>query len=190
MASPTAVAASAEGTGATPTASSSAAQSYTVARATAALGMFLTGEGGKTLYTLKTDGPNKTTCTGGCASSWPPFTLGSAETAIAGAGVSGKLGTFVRPDGTTQVTYNGIPLYYFAGDTKAGDTIGQGAGGVWFVARPDGLIPSSAPIPKITPAPTAAATRHPTPNPTPAPTPNPTPLPTPYSPPPYPYPSY
>jgi predicted lipoprotein with Yx(FWY)xxD motif len=111
---------------------------YTVAVAeTSAIGKFLTGEDGKTLYTLKSDSTDSTTCSGGCATNWPPFTLDAGETTVAGAGVTGVLGTFTRPEGSTQVTYAGMPLYYFAGDAKAGDTTGQGLQGVWFVASPD-----------------------------------------------------
>ena len=54
------------------------------------------------------------------------------------AGVSGALTTFARPDGSMQLALNGMPLYYYAKDTKAGDTTGEGVGGEWFVARPDG----------------------------------------------------
>jgi hypothetical protein len=52
----------------------------------------------------------------------------------AGSGVTGTLGTFARADGSLQVTYGGRALYYFASDKQAGDTTGQGVGGVWFVA--------------------------------------------------------
>ena len=103
----------------------------------ATLGDYLAGEDGKTLYTFTPDtAPNKSTCNGDCASSWPPFTLDTGETAVAGTGVSGTIATFARDDGTTQVSYNGKPLYYFAGDKAAGDTNGQGVGGKWFVAKP------------------------------------------------------
>ena len=63
--------------------------------------------------------------------------------------MTGSLTTFARPDGTMQVAINGIPLYYFAGDTKAGDTTGQGKSGKWFVASPAGTAPaaSAAPAP-------------------------------------------
>lgn len=127
---------------ASPTATASAAASagssvYEVdATTTGSLVPFLTGEDGKTLYTLKNDRANTTTCTGGCAINWPPFTLDPDESTKAGAGVTGTLGTFARPDGKMQVTYNGIPLYYFVGDAAAGDTNGEGVGGVWFVAKP------------------------------------------------------
>ena len=59
--------------------------------------------------------------------------------------MTGTLATFARKDGTLQVTVNGRPLYYYAGDAKAGDTTGQGVGGKWFVATPDGTLPSAAP---------------------------------------------
>jgi predicted lipoprotein with Yx(FWY)xxD motif len=115
-----------------------AGSTYTVAVANASgIGKFLTGVDGKSLYTLKSDSTDTTTCSGACATNWPPFTLGAGATTVAGSGVTGKLGTFTRPEGTTQVTYAGMPLYYFAGDSKAGDTNGQGLKGVWFVASPD-----------------------------------------------------
>jgi hypothetical protein len=49
-----------------------------------------------------------------------------------------KVGTITRSDGTTQVTYNGHPLYYFSGDKAPGDTNGQGVGGNWFTISPSG----------------------------------------------------
>ena len=55
---------------------------------------------------------------------------------VAGKGVSGLLGILSRPDGRQQVTYDGHPLYYFAKDTKSGDTMGQNVGNVWMVAAP------------------------------------------------------
>lgn len=118
--------------------SAASGSSYTVAVANASgIGKFLTGEDGKTLYTLKSDSKDTTTCSGACATNWPPFILDTGETAVAGSGVTGTLGTLTRPEGTTQVTYAGMPLYYFAGDAKAGDANGQGIKGVWFVASPD-----------------------------------------------------
>ena len=111
-------------------------ETYEVATATGAVGSYLTGEGGRTLYTFKPDSANTSTCTDGCATAWPPFTASAHDTLKAGAGVSGKLTTFARPDGTMQVAYNGAPIYYFGGDAKAGETNGQGVGGKWFVAAP------------------------------------------------------
>jgi predicted lipoprotein with Yx(FWY)xxD motif len=134
-----------------PTSASSPAASagglYTVTVATGAVGTFLAGEDGKTLYTFADDSANKTACTtaDACATTWPPFVLEGTETVKGGDGVTGTLATFARPDGAMQVTYNGIPLYYYSGDTKAGDTMGQGLFGKWFVASPTGTLGSPAP---------------------------------------------
>ncbi|HEY3071701.1 MAG TPA: hypothetical protein VGJ46_02700, partial [Candidatus Limnocylindrales bacterium] len=98
----------------------------------ATVAKFLAGEDGKTLYVFKQDTANTSNCSGSCAQTWPPFTLETGEKVAAGAGVSGKLTTFARADGTMQVAYNGAPLYYYAPDQKAGDVMGQGKGGVWF----------------------------------------------------------
>jgi len=70
--------------------------------------------------------------------SWPPFTLDTGETVKAGTGVTGALTTFVRSDGKAQVLINGHALYYFSGDSAAGQTNGQGIAGVWFVVSPAG----------------------------------------------------
>ena len=107
------------------------------------LGSYLTGEDGKTLYVFTKDSPGKSACTGQCATNWPPFTLDTGETVKAGDGVTGTFSTITRDDGKNQVTYAGLPLYYFAKDTKAGDTTGQGVGGVWFVASVGGGTPSA-----------------------------------------------
>ncbi len=130
-------------------AASGGGETYTVAVANGTVGAYLTGDDGKTLYEFTPDSANTTTCTDTCAQNWPPFTITSSDTLTPGAGVTGSLTTFARPDGTMQVAINGIPLYYFAGDTKAGDTTGQGKSGKWFVASPAGTAPaaSGAPAP-------------------------------------------
>jgi predicted lipoprotein with Yx(FWY)xxD motif len=128
-------------------AASGGAETYTVAVANGAVGAFLTGEDGKTLYTFKPDSANTSTCTDTCAQNWPPFTVTAADTLAAGAGVTGKLTSFARPDGSMQVAYNGIPLYYYAGDTKAGDATGQGKNDKWFVASPTGAAPAGSAAP-------------------------------------------
>jgi predicted lipoprotein with Yx(FWY)xxD motif len=125
----------------------------TVATGTSAtLGVYLTGASGKTLYILTKDGPNQTNCTGTCATNWPPLTVAAGGSAQAGAGVTGTFGTISRADGTTQVTHNNMPLYYFSGDSAAGDTMGQGSGGVWFIATPAGGGPAGAPPASAAPA--------------------------------------
>ena len=90
-------------------------------------GMVLTGPNGMTLYTHAGDTATSSTCTGGCATTWPPLETNGQPTAR--AGVTGQLGTLTRPDGSTQVTYRGLPLYYWQGDTKAGDVTGNGVEG-------------------------------------------------------------
>jgi predicted lipoprotein with Yx(FWY)xxD motif len=120
-------------------------QTITVAVASGDVGSYLTGAGGKTLYVFTPDSANTSTCVDTCAATWPPFTVGASDTLTPGAGVTGALTTFARPDGALQVAINGLPLYYFAADAKAGDTSGQGIGGKWFVGPPDGVIPAAAP---------------------------------------------
>ena len=99
---------------------------------------FLTGEDGKTLYVFKKDVANsgKSACgAGACADNWPAFTVEDADQLKADSGVSGKLDVMTRDDGTKQVTYNGLPLYYFAGDSAAGTANGASIPN-WAVAAP------------------------------------------------------
>lgn len=85
------------------------------------------------LYVLSSDAKDASTCTGACASAWPPLTVSGAPTA--GPGVApGLLGTLSRKDGSTQVSYGGKPLYTFSKDASPGDTKGEGVkafGGRW-----------------------------------------------------------
>jgi predicted lipoprotein with Yx(FWY)xxD motif len=119
-------------------------EAHIVAVANGAVGAYLTGAGGKTLYLFKPDSANKSTCVDACAKTWPPFTIAADDTLKPDPGVTGKLTTFARPDGTLQVAYDGVPLYYFASDTKAGETTGQGVGGKWFIVSPAGAAASPA----------------------------------------------
>jgi predicted lipoprotein with Yx(FWY)xxD motif len=99
-----------------------------VALASSRLGKILVDGRGQTLYLFQADTGTASTCTGACASAWPPLTTTGQP--IAGPGVSAsKLGTTKRSDGTTEVTYNGHPLYTFVGDTASGQTAGQGSHG-------------------------------------------------------------
>ena len=99
------------------------------------VGDVLVDTNGMTLYSMKAETPGHIMCTGSCATAWPPLLLPSGETsAAAGSGVdASKLGTITRPDGGTQVTYDGKPLYLFASDTSAGQATGQGVGGFYTV---------------------------------------------------------
>ena len=96
----------------------------------AELGDILTDAGGNTLYLFTKDERNRSNCSGGCAGAWPPLlTVGDPT---AGEGVNAqRLETITSEDGSTQVAYNGWPLYYFARDENPGDTKGQY--GEWFV---------------------------------------------------------
>jgi predicted lipoprotein with Yx(FWY)xxD motif len=106
-------------------------------------GTYLTDGSGKSLYEFASDTATKSTCTGACVTAWPPLTSSSA--ASAGSGVNaGDIGTLTRSDGAMQVTYKGHPLYYFSGDSSAGQTNGQGSsafGAKWWL-----LTPAGAPI--------------------------------------------
>jgi predicted lipoprotein with Yx(FWY)xxD motif len=101
------------------------------------LGTYLTDPNGMTLYVFTADSPDQSTCTGTCAANWPPF-LVAAGTVIDGPiGGTDAFGTITRADGTTQVTLNHQPLYYYAGDKAAGQTNGQGMNNLWYVATLD-----------------------------------------------------
>lgn len=89
------------------------------------------------LFTNDTQDAGTSACTGDCLVEWPPLLTDGDP--VAGEGVdAAMLGTITLPDGTTQVTYNGWPLYYFHEDTAAGDALGQGLGGVWFLVSSAG----------------------------------------------------
>src|SRR3954471_22609371 len=104
------------------------------------LGKILVDSNGRTLYLFKNDTGPSSTCDGACASAWPPVTTKGAPVAVDGA-AKAKLGTSKRADGTTEVTYNGHPLYTYAGDSSAGMATGQGLdqfGAEWYVVSPAG----------------------------------------------------
>jgi predicted lipoprotein with Yx(FWY)xxD motif len=101
---------------------------------------FLTDSSGRALYLWTPDTKTMSTCSGACASAWPPLTVKGAPTAGTGATAS-DLGTISRSDGTKQVSYAGHPLYYFAGDKAAGQTSGEGSNGFgapWYLVAPSG----------------------------------------------------
>jgi predicted lipoprotein with Yx(FWY)xxD motif len=133
------------GATATPAAAGSAAAgTLTLAETTSStIGVYLTGQGGMTLYAFNQDTPNTSTCTGSCATNWPPLVVAAGTTVTGPSDATMAFGTTTRSDGTIQVTYNQHPLYYFGGDSKAGDTGGQGKFGLWFVASPTGVLGSA-----------------------------------------------
>jgi predicted lipoprotein with Yx(FWY)xxD motif len=109
------------------------------------LGTIMVDSKGRTLYLFQSDAGSKSTCFGACAGTWPPLRA-TGKPAVSGRAKASLVGTSTRSDGEQQVTYNGHPLYRYAGDTKAGDTRGQGLtdfGASWYVLSPAGQQVSS-----------------------------------------------
>ena len=102
------------------------------------LGQILVDAKGMTLYMFDKDEPGKSNCDAACLRRWPPLLADAGAQPVGGAGVSATLGTIQRDDGTTQVTVNDMPLYYWFEDKQPGDVLGQAVGDVWWVLAPDG----------------------------------------------------
>lgn len=118
---------------------SPAAASVSVDLAKSSLGTILVDGSGRTLYVFTADSNGSSSCSGTCAENWPPLT--SDAVPMVGTGLSAAdFATITRSDGSHQVTFHGMPLYYFAGDTAAGNTNGQGIGGKWYVVGSDGSL--------------------------------------------------
>jgi predicted lipoprotein with Yx(FWY)xxD motif len=105
----------------------------------------LVAASGRTLYHDGSEKKNVVKCVGPCAVTWTPLLVSPGAKPAAGPGVTASLlGIVKRPDGKLQVTYAGLPLYLYTGDTKAGDVKGQGEGGIWHALTPSGTIVSKA----------------------------------------------
>lgn len=104
--------------------------------ATSSLGTYLIAYNGLTLYTYSKDTAGTSTCYSTCAQTWPPYVVPAGMTLNIESGITSQAATIERADGTYQVTYNGMPLYFYSGDMQSGDTNGQGIGGTWFVVHP------------------------------------------------------
>ena len=108
----------------------------------------LVDSSGAALYTSDQEKSGKVACTGGCTSIWLPLAAPGSGQPSAGDGVSGKLGTLERPDGSRQVTLDGRPLYRFAQDGDAGKATGDGLtdsfGGRRFTWHAEGTGTSSS----------------------------------------------
>jgi len=103
------------------------------------LGKFLVDANGRTLYLFEKDTGGKSSCSGSCASVWPPLTTSGKP--APGGGVSAAALGSTSNGGKTQVTYDGHPLYYYASDSGPGQTGGQGLnqfGALWYVLSPQG----------------------------------------------------
>lgn len=101
----------------------------------AKFGSVLTDKDGKTLYFFASDAAGVPTCTGGCETAWPLYYSSDASTDLNLN--KAEVGEVTRADGRKQSTYRGYPLYYYAGDSAAGQIKGDGVSGIWFVAKPD-----------------------------------------------------
>jgi predicted lipoprotein with Yx(FWY)xxD motif len=120
--------------------SSGSAASVALRTAKGPDGTYLVGPNGRALYLWVADTSGKSVCAGECAKAWPPL-ISKAMPSAAGGVDASDLGLVSRAGGTKQVTYKGHPLYYFAGDTAAGSTTGQGSpqfGAKWWLVAPSG----------------------------------------------------
>ena len=117
--------------------------------ASTGLGDVLVDRQGRTLYLFERDSGTMSACTGACAVNWPPLRV--RRTPLVGSGAKpSDVGRTARPDGISQLTYNGHPLYTFVNDKQPGDTNGEGInafGGAWFAVSPvgDKVTPRSQP---------------------------------------------
>ncbi|MEN2401261.1 hypothetical protein GKZ90_0015840 [Flavobacterium sp. MC2016-06] len=109
------------------------------------LGSYLADKNGKALYFFSTDANGQASCSGGCEAVWPPFYVDNLTADKLAAGLTASdFATITTPSAKKQLTYKGWPLYYYAPSVNgtntpeaAGQTTGDGVGGVWFIAKPD-----------------------------------------------------
>jgi predicted lipoprotein with Yx(FWY)xxD motif len=115
------------------------------------LGPIVIDTAGRTLYRFDKDTPGSgsSACNGACATAWPPDLVTGQPTL--GSGLTGTAGVVTRTDGTHQITFEGHPLYRFAGDQKPGDTTGDGFGGIWHVVHTAAAAATSSPGPVALP---------------------------------------
>jgi predicted lipoprotein with Yx(FWY)xxD motif len=147
----TALVISACGASSSPSAASSsngsgaaAGSPMTVSTAQTPLGSVLTGPNGNTVYTLVSAQGTPLSCTGSCLTVWPPVTATAGTLPHAGSGVSATLAIAAS---VMQITADGAPLYYFSGDSAAGQTFGQGIksfGGTWYAVGANGQAVKSS----------------------------------------------
>ncbi len=146
------------------------------------LGEVLTDAQGRTLYHFLPEKDGKVSCTGSCATTWPPLLVPATTAPRQASRLAGTVGVVTRPDGGTQVTYDEWPLYTFSGDKRAEDVTGQGIAGEWFAQAAQAPVDEDndhdgtttpAPSPAAAPAPTSAPAPPPPASPTPVPAPPP-----------------
>ena len=130
------------GSGSTSTSSPAAATAGSLKTTTIGGATVLTSAKGFTLYSFAPDTPTRSNCNGTCAQNWPPV-KGPATA----SGVTGTFGTIKRSDGSAQATFDGHPLYTFAGDTAPGQNKGNGLnvnGGLWNEITTSGTAPAGS----------------------------------------------
>ena len=119
-------------------ASKAPAMNPDAATASGKLGEIIVDGKGMTAYVWDKDTANSgvSACTGPCATLWPAITTTSASPTV--TGITGTVATITGVNGGKQITINGLPIYAFSKDTKAGDTNGQGVLNIWHVVSPAG----------------------------------------------------
>jgi predicted lipoprotein with Yx(FWY)xxD motif len=135
-----AAAAACSGGGSASTNAAGAGGGISITTGHSSFGVIVTGSNGRAVYLFEKDAGTTSSCYGACAAAWPPVLTTGAPAATSGVSPA-LLGTVRRSDGTTQVTYAGHPLYYFAGDSRAGDVTGEGSqsfGAGWDLLTPTG----------------------------------------------------
>lgn len=116
-----------------------AEQEKLVTHSSSSYGTYLSDQDGHSVYMFTADSKKMSSCQDACASAWPPVMTSGAP--LAGSGIKKNLLGTIPRNGSMQVTYAGMPLYYFAGDNAVGATAGQGIdhfGGKWYLVAPAG----------------------------------------------------
>lgn len=108
----------------------------TLGENTASSTPFLTASNGMTLYTFDKDSVGTTTCYGACAQKWPPYVIAGDAQVKPPQGASGQVATIGRLDGGQQVTYQGMPLYFYSDDKQPGDSMGDNFNNLWHIVKP------------------------------------------------------
>jgi len=129
---------SGSGSGTAPSTSQAAGGGAKLATAdVAGLGKVVVDGNGRTVYVFDKDTSGKSNCEGDCLAKWPAVAAGDGTPQLDGIDAS-VVGTVTRSDGSKQLTLDGLPIYLFASDAKAGDAKGQAVGGIWWVVGADG----------------------------------------------------
>lgn len=102
-----------------------------MSKTSASKGNYMTDFQGKTVYVFDKDTTGVSNCNGSCATTWPPYTSGATAQGTFPTNIS----VITRADGTKQFAWKGMPLYYYSGDSKAGDMNGDGVGGIWHIVK-------------------------------------------------------